>query len=154
MSQTYDELVSINKNISKEINEIRKGNSGSSTFTEFKTELNLIKQFNIRTNIVIKGIYIKKDDDPLEIFMRLVKHLADVYETDIEKAYIKENSNSTTLFINFFEYKIKKLFTNSRKGRRITPSDIYANGQNFIIIEDQLIKENSKLLKESKVVLN
>lgn len=163
LSKKYDELVLLNQKISKEISEIKKENndlkvnhSSSLSLAEINNEINCFKQFNIRNHIVIKGIKFSKSDKPLEIFMRLVNFLnAEVYEADIEKAFIQENfnSNSATLFVCFFEYRIKKVFINSRQGRRITPNDISTSGQNFIIIEDQLTKENSKLLKETKVVL-
>lgn len=163
LSKKYDELVLLNQKISKEISEIKNENKdlknsykNVSSLTEIRNEINFFKQFNIRNNIVIKGINIKKSDDPLEIFMRLVQFLdVEVYETDIENAYIQKNfnSNSATLFICFFEYKIKKLFINSRQGKSIKPIDIRTYGHNFIIIEDQLTKEYSKLFKETKVTL-
>lgn len=166
LSKKYDEIVLLNSQVNnpKEIKKDQRSLESNKTkdFSELKNEINLLKQYNIRKNIVIKGIYVKDEDDPLKIFMKISKFLEiDIYERDIEKVYVKniynkENQNDlnfSIIYVKFFDYQIKKFFTRARKGRKITPLDIEVTGLKNIIIEEQLTSESSYLLKESKNIL-
>lgn len=87
-------------------------------FSELKNEINLLKQYNIRKNIVIKGIFVNDRDDPMILFMKIAKFLqVDIYERDIEKIFVKridfkdneKDLNLSTIYVKFFDFQIKKI---------------------------------------------
>lgn len=165
LSKKYEELVSLHSKAFNEngnIKDINLESNKAKDLSELKYEINLLKQYNIRKNIVIKGINVEEGDDPLALFMKIANFLnVDIYERDIEKIYvkhteIKDKQNSrifSTIYVNFFDFQIKRTFIKSRKGRKITPLDLQVSGLKNIIIEDQLTQENSYLLKEAKNIL-
>lgn len=161
LSKKYEELLLINEKTKP--NEILKEQSNSEInrnqkFVELRNDINLLKQYNIRKNIVIKGIYVKEGDDLMKIFLEIANFLqVDIYERDIEKIFVRQSENKenqfSTIYVKFFDFQIKKYFIKARKGRKITPLDIQVFGLKNIIIEDQLTQENSNLLKEAKNIL-
>lgn len=162
--QKYEELVEFNNNIKellKSTNESKEQPTAElnnfSEIDKLKFELNQLQQNNIRKNIIIKGININKGDNLLLIFMKIVKFLdSNIQEMEVENIFVKFGSreaNCSSLFVKFVNYNAKKLFINSRKGKIITPVDIEVSGKKYIIIEDQLTKENTNLLRDSRNIL-
>lgn len=174
LASKYAELVQINTNLSEQLetikDSIRKNNTcedeksisnlkekkseNLETIENIEADLNSLKQYHLRKNIVIKGVKLL-ESEPAEIFKKILEFLkCDIYiNEDIKSVFVlkeTEEKNFFKIIVKFYSLQIKNYFLRCRKGVKITPQDINEKGMKNIIIEDQLTKENIKLLKEAK----
>lgn len=161
LSNKYDELLAINSKLNEENQNLKASSSANLTNNrncsdDYINEINDLKQYNIRKNIIIKGIKLTENDDPMIVFLRIANFLNstinDSYIEDLKVRFDKNNKFSTIL-VKFCNFGAKKLFTGCRKGKKISPSDIGFTGMKNIIIEDELTRANQDLLRESKTIL-
>lgn len=161
--EKYEFLLTENKNLNEEMKKVSKeslelkqkfktsiSNNFKCEINTFNQELNALKQYNLRKNIIIKGVSVE-NKDPKEIFRKLSNHLkSDFLESEIKTITATTKNNFSTIYVKFKSVATKQTFLKSRNGRKLTPEDIQESGMKNIILEDHLTYYNTKLLKETK----
>lgn len=164
LSTKYDEIKLLYDKITNENAQIQKSNVEMKTENQqlhhklllVNTEINDIKQHQIRNNMVIFGAPNIRDTISLKLAFKNLMDKLHIRQEDVEITDIfqkRTNTEQAPIFVSFKNYKTKLDILQIAKTHKLFAHNLgFENNNNKITMVDQLIDNKQILLKESKIL--
>lgn len=153
-NRMYSELKKENSKIKATVIDLVKENKTlNNTISELSIDVNSLKQQHLKNNLIVAGVPYKKGENLKEIFVKLSKILkVDVAEGSfqIRRFAAKSDSISGNILVELDQYTVKKELLKNRKTKNILCSELGFNGENSVILFNQLTHNNLEILAEAK----
>lgn len=147
-----------NKSLKIEVDHLKNQHmSNTSTINNLEAEIDSIKQNELKANIIIHGLTLSANCDPVEIFNSISSTIGsniNSKDTSEIKIVTNKSNNSKFMIVKFHSPQLKEKFMNFKKSfKQLFTSQIGLNvsKDNQIIFMDDLTPFRRKLLAETKL---
>lgn len=153
-NRMFSEIKKDNSKIKATVIDLVKENKTlTNTIVELSSDVNSLKQQNLRNNLIVAGVPYKKGENLKEIFVKLSKTLnVEVTEGNfqIRRFAAKSDSISGNILVELDQYTVKKELLRRRKTKNILCSELGFGGESSVVLFNQLTHDNLEILAEAK----